>query len=181
MKNKLALIIISICICINHSLYSQNKTADTITFNCEFDSNIDKNTVAYKCNDFVLKAIPKKIYLIKNIRKNYKKDFEITKEPMPNMHNETIIDTIYRFTNKKNKISVYKSTSAEFVYDVDVQDKKFLFGKIHTGISKDDFKKKFRLSELPQDNVIMSDSENKINNGCHQANGLLPVERGEAK
>lgn len=66
--------------------------------------------------------------------------FKITKEPIANIHNPEVVDTVYHLKKGKNTIDVYKAAGKTFVYKAFIKSKKAnLANGIHPGMTREDF------------------------------------------
>jgi hypothetical protein len=71
-----------------------------------------------------------------------------------------VIDTIYTFSNSRNKIRIYRARHNDFVFVFDVTDPQFkLAGNISPRMTKELFIQKFHLTQTISDKVQISDSE----------------------
>lgn len=133
---------------------------DELLYNSKF-IRFDSNNIAnYECEDFVLNAIEN--YTIASIRQKYK-FLKFTQEPIINLHNPSIVDTIYSFSNKKNTVRFYRARHDDFIYIFDVSNSKFkLAGDIQPGMSKATFCRKFRISESIDSKIQLSDKNGNI-------------------
>lgn len=138
---------------------NRNKS-DTITFATICLKSNDKNVPDYSCNEFVMNAFSSG-FKLKTLIKNKNDFFNISKEPVVNIHDSAVVDTAYFFSNRKNEISIYKAVHAELINRFDVSDKRFiLYGGIRVGITKEAFQKKFRIKSLKNDTVAIGDEDN---------------------
>lgn len=142
------------------SFQNKKTNKNNIVFKATFIQTDDNKILLYQCNEFVVKSIPKEIN-IKSLMKNKRDIYNIYKEPIKNIHDTTIIDTTYNFTNKQNWISIYKASHAEMVNHLETSDKRLIFyGDIKVGMTKETFKSKFKIKLLKDDNVIICDNDN---------------------
>ncbi|MFA9390122.1 MAG: hypothetical protein ACERKD_09960 [Prolixibacteraceae bacterium] len=133
---------------------------DELIYHTKF-IQLDSNHIAnYECDDFVLNALEN--YTIKSIRQEYN-FLKLTQEPIINLHNPSIVDTIYTFSHKKNTIKIYRARHNDFTYLFDVRYSKFkLAGAIQPGMSKATFCRKFNISETIDSKVQLSDKASNI-------------------
>ncbi len=111
----------------------------------------------YQCDDYSAFNIEPRCKVIDSL---YHGILQCTKEPLINTYDSTIVDTIYTYSNKLNKIVIYKAIGRELLSLYDVSDTVFeINGKIKPGISKDMFCRKFNINGLTQDTVDVGDLE----------------------
>jgi hypothetical protein len=119
----------------------------------------DSNKVAsFECNDFVSVALNN--YTIELLSRKFSGFLNCTKEPVINMHNAEVIDTIYTFSNPENEIQIYRSGQTDFISNFDVSDSRFnLTGNIKPGMSKESFSSKFQIKDTLVHEVEIINSE----------------------
>ena len=125
---------------------SARKTND---YKVQFHSKnyfIDSSKITFiECDEFVSNALSR--YNIEIITKIYPM-FDCTIEPVINSHDSSFIDTVYTFTDSKNKIQIYRAIHKDFVITFDVSDSKFgLRGKVKVGLTKELFIRKFQIDK----------------------------------
>ena len=80
-----------------------------------------------------------------NIIKMSRIKFKVTKEPVVNMHNPTVTDTIYHLKKGKNLISLYKGQYNTFVYHVVLRSRKAkLMAGVHPRMERQEFFNTFK-------------------------------------
>jgi hypothetical protein len=129
----------------------------TITFNSKLIDSIG-GVDYFQCDDYSAFKISPNTKSIDNTFHGY---FNFTKEPIINMQDSTIVDTIYKYVNHDNKIEIYKSYySGDLLMLYDVVDSIFeINGNIKPGISKDYFQKKFNIKGAIEDIVDIGNLE----------------------
>lgn len=66
--------------------------------------------------------------------------FKVTREPVANIHNPEVVDTVYHLKKGKNTIDVYKGNGKMFVYQAFLKSKKLnMANGIHPGITREVF------------------------------------------
>jgi hypothetical protein len=116
----------------------------------------------FHCNNFVANAFTSS-FKLKTLLKNKNNFFNISKQAVPNMHDSTIVDTAYNFSNRKNEISIYKASHAEMINRIDISDRRFyLQGQINIGMTKGNFKSKFSVNAIEGDTVVVTDDDNIV-------------------
>lgn len=96
---------------------------------------------------------------IANFKKNYGTLFSITKTPVKNIHEETIVDTIYTFSAGKTKIEVYKARHQDLLQSAYIDtDKISLKFNIKIGDTKDDIGRRLG-TKITSDKVQIGDLE----------------------
>lgn len=140
----------------------------------------DSNEVArFESEDFVSEAL--KNYTIKTVQHEYLHNLKCTKESIVNMHDPAIIDTIYNFSNHKNKIQIYRAKHKDLIILFDVTDQIFkLSGDIKPGMAKNVFLRKFHIAETEKNKVNITNAEGSIsfmfyfeNNRLKRINGQI--------
>ena len=111
-----------------------------------------------KNNDFISNALND--YEINSITKKYRKVLKCIKNPVVNIHNPSIIDTIYVFSDSKNKIEIYRALHADLIFTFDVSDSKYeLSNNIKPGITKDIFIENMKIKTAINDTVRIGHTE----------------------
>ncbi len=158
-KSLLALsILLGMASCNTLQLNKSDKltSEDNLSYNTKFIDINSNNAASYECENFVSNALDN--YSIASIRQNYQ-FLKCTKEPKINIHNPAIIDTIYTFSDNKNIIQIYRTQDKDFTFILDVSNPKFKFpGNIKPSMSKDDFSRKFNITELIDKKVQLTNS-----------------------
>lgn len=122
---------------------------------------VEKSGIAiYECEDFVSNALNN--YSISTLTKNHSY-LKCSKKPIVNIHNSSIIDTIYTFSNSKNNIQIYRSKQKDLIFSFDVTNSDLsLTGNIHTGMAKDQFFQIFQITVPINNKVQITDSNGTI-------------------
>ena len=122
----------------------------------------DSSLVAnFECEDFVSDALND--YTIAFLNKAYLSILNCSRESVVNRHDSAIIDTIYTFSNHKNKIQIYRAKQDEFIFTFNVTDSTFkLTGNVKPGMSKEAFAKKFQITEPLNSKVQLFNSEGNM-------------------
>jgi hypothetical protein len=82
------------------------------------------------------------------------------KEPVVNIHDSSIVDTIYTFSAPDNIIQIYRAKHADFIVTFEATDSRLnLAGDIKPGMSKGAFLKKFCIEHTLCDKFVICDSE----------------------
>jgi hypothetical protein len=161
LKNQIFLIIILAltgCNLTKHDKSSESVDEDTIVFHSN-NSYSDSSAVAtFECEDFVSEALNN--YTIPILNKEYKGILNCSKESVVNRHDSDVIDTIYTFSNAENKIQIYRAEENDFIFTFEVMDSIFkLTGNIKTGMTKENFIRKFQITETINNQVQIVNSE----------------------
>ncbi len=102
--------------------------------------------------------------------------FKVTKEPIANIHNPEVVDTVYHLKKGKNIISVYKGAGKVFVYQAFLKSKKAnLANNIHPGMSREDF---YLSLKGPKD---LGTEIHKIHNSEKTATATVNFKRNKVK
>lgn len=127
-----------------------------------FDTHsISGNVESFECNEFVWEAL--KEYSIGQMKQEFGSILTCTREPVTNIYNPDIIDTIFSFSDDNNEIRFYKARENCFVFTFTVTDAVFkLNGNIQTGMTKDDFASIFNIFKPVENVVIIKDSEGTV-------------------
>ncbi|MBN1159301.1 MAG: hypothetical protein JXA61_07955 [Bacteroidales bacterium] len=150
------LLIFTVCCNTRHTQRTSADPDDTITFISQL-IDITNGIPYYQSDDFYAFITEPDT---KNIDSLYKASFKVSVEPFVNIHDTTVVDTIYTFTYRENKIVIYKSRYKDLLVQFDVTDSMFeINGNISPGISKDYFTKKFNIDHLSQDTVDIGNLE----------------------
>jgi hypothetical protein len=121
-----------------------------------------KGGSCFHCNNFVTDAFTPG-FKLRTLLKNKNNFFNISKQAVTNMHDSSVVDTAYNFSNRKNEISIYKASHAEMINRIDVSDRRFsLKGSINVGMTKENFKNKFSIKSIDGDTVIITDEDNIV-------------------
>ena len=140
----------------NQSQMRSTNTDDTLTFKSQL-TNKQGGVPYYQSDDyFAFKIEPD----TKNIGSLYQIHFSCSKESVINKQDSTLIDTVFTYIYKNDKIKIYKTTDKDLLTLFDVTDTIFeINGKIRPGISKDYFSKKFNIKGLINDTVDIGNIE----------------------
>lgn len=126
----------------------------------------------FESNDFVSRALYN--YSIANLNRNYLNVLMCSKLTVVNEHDSTVTDTIYTYSDSKNKIQIYRAKQNDFVFTFDVTNPQFMLaGNIKPGMTKDEFYHKFRSSTHPNNIVEITDSEENMFFMFYFENNLL--------
>jgi len=133
----------------------------TIQFHSKSSFADSKEVACFESEDFVATALNH--YSIELFNKKFFSILNCSEESIVNRHDLTVIDTIYTFSNHKNKIQIYRAKHKDFIFLFDVTDKIFkLDGNIKPGMTKKDFFRKFLINEPKTDKVQITNSEGSI-------------------
>ena len=148
MKNLILIfIILGIASCNTRKIGKPTATVDKneILFHSQISSKEPSLIANYESEDFVSNALNN--YSIATINKEYR-FLKCTKESVVNIHDPSIIDTIYTFSNSENKIQIYRSKQKDIIFTFDVTDSRLvLAGNVKTGINEDLFSRKFNIAK----------------------------------
>jgi hypothetical protein len=112
-------------------------------------------------NDFALHPFPV-MPTPKNIHQVFKLKFQLKKVPFNNVHSNAI-DTIYRFSYGKSTINFYKSATKSLLQDAVIADAEIKLSKeVAVGISKEDFLRKFNVTDKVKDDIILITDEEEF-------------------
>jgi hypothetical protein len=79
------------------------------------------------------------------------------------MHDTTVTDTVYTFSNQANQIQIYRANQNDFIFTFNVTDSVFMLtGNIKPGMQKDDFMQKFHLMNMTNNKVKIFNSEGNM-------------------
>ena len=156
---------------------SLDELNDTITFKTQLIES-DSSIPYYQCDDYFAYNIQ---LSTKNVDSIYPAFFKCSKEPIINIYDSTIIDTICTFSKGDNMIKIYKSYySGDLLMLFDVADTIFkLNSNIRIGMSKDRFIKKFGLTGLKNDTIEIGNMEHTDAFRFYFKNNLLRRIRNE--
>lgn len=145
------------CNSIRFNKSTRPDNGDELHYSSKFVQIDSDNVSIYECEKFVLSAMEN--YSIESIQQEYK-FLKCAQSPEINLHNPAIVDTIYTFSNKKNRIRIYRSLHKDIIFMLDVTSSKFKFtGDIRPGMSKAAFIQTFGITELIDDKVQLINSE----------------------
>ncbi|MFB6344086.1 hypothetical protein ACE1ET_20375 [Saccharicrinis sp. FJH62] len=117
------------------------------------------NIPYYQCDDYNAFQIELDI---KSINSLYEDFFSCTKVPVINKYDQTIVDTIYMYTNEKNLMEFYRSSSnGDFLMLFDITDSLIEINNgIKTGLSKIELARKFNIKNIDNDTLDVGNLEN---------------------
>ena len=103
--------------------------------------------------------------------------FELKKIPETNIHNPSIIDTIYQFKNKSGNFNVYKASDKYILYDFLINGNSFTFQNgLKLGVSQSDLLKTLKIEAPKSDTVALGDLEqNSVVNFIFKSDKLVEV------
>ncbi len=133
----------------------------TFVYQSKYSFSDSRDLTCFECEDFISNALNN--YTIATINKEFLSLLNCTKELVVNKHDSATIDTVYTFSNSKNKIQIYRANQNDFIFTFDVTDPVFnLKGNVKPGMTKDDFLRKFRITETKNNKVKISNSEGNM-------------------
>jgi hypothetical protein len=99
---------------------------------------------------------------VEEIQKRYSDVFVTEKDPVENIHEEDVTDTVYTFRYHQTIISVYKSSEQDILQSAVIRDKDILLKRnIYIGMTKKAFAQGFNnLSENCPDYLEVGNAEN---------------------
>ncbi|MBN2481809.1 MAG: hypothetical protein JXB19_08720 [Bacteroidales bacterium] len=164
------IMIVMVCCNTRHSQRTSANPDDTITFRARLIDTTN-DVPYYESDDFYAFRIEPDT---KNIVSLYKVPFKLSKEPFVNIHDTTVVDTIYTYAYRDNKIVIYKSRYKDLLAQFDVTDSMFeINGKLSPGISKDYFLNKFNIDHLIHDTVDIGNMDRTDVNRFYFRNNTL--------
>jgi hypothetical protein len=96
---------------------------------------------------------------VRNFTKNYSGLFAITKKPVRNKYNNSIVDTIYTFSKGKTKIEIYHSREKDLLQSAYIDTDKVPFKyNMKVGNTKADIAKLLK-AKITKDKVQVGDLE----------------------
>ena len=159
MKNLIFIgLMITLIMSCNSRLASNSATnsSDSITFKSQLIES-DNSVPYYQCDDYNAFKIELNT---KSLDSLYRGFLKCSKEPIINKQDSTVIDSLYIYSYKNNKIKIYKAVHADLLALYDVTDSIFeLNGKIKPGMAKEKFAKKFNIIGLTKDTVDIGNLE----------------------
>lgn len=126
----------------------------------QYDSSYkENNSRQYFIHDeFAYQSAEK--YTVESLKENYLGFLKLEKTPTRNIHDTTIVDTIYEFQNKQDTIAFYRAKHKDLLKKFDVTSSKFpLYGCVATGQSKDSLKRQFGIKTHIGDTILIGDEE----------------------
>jgi len=138
----------------------------TPSFDCktksfQYDSSFSTNNGMnyYIVEDFANQAT--KNYTIEAIQKKYTEVLKQSKEPTTNIHDTSVVDTIYKFHGEKDTIEFYRAKHKDLLKTFSVSSPAFnLYGCISTEMKKDSLLNRFDIKHSAGD-VIKIGNEDK--------------------
>ena len=120
--------------------------------------NTDANHIAnFVSEDFVNEALNN--YTVTSLTKKYR-FLKSYRKPVTNTYDSTVTDTIYTFSNPKNKIEIYRAKHRDFVFTFDVTSAKLgLPGNIKPHMEKSTFFQIFSITQITANTIQMADSD----------------------
>jgi hypothetical protein len=133
----------------------------------------------FECNNFVDNALNK--YTIEVLGNKEFKFLKQSKRTVTNIHQIELRDTIYTFSDKANKIQIYRAKHVDIIYEFDVTDTKCkLLGNVGTGMTKAEFSNKFNILKPVKNKIKIGNSNGTQaftfyfnNNKIQRINALL--------
>jgi len=134
---------------------------DCKTKSFQYDSSftINGGIKYYIAEDFANQAT--KDYTIEAIQKKYTDFFKQYTEPTTNIHDTSVVDTIYKFHDENDTIEFYRAKHKDLLKKFNVTSPAFsLYGCISTGMKKDSLLNRFNIKHSAGD-VIKVGNEDK--------------------
>lgn len=126
----------------------------------------------FECDEFVSNALNN--FTINVLSCDFKNQLKCTKEFVKNVHDTITVDTIYTFSDAQNKIQIYRAKLNDFIIKFEVKDSIFILpGNIKTGISKDEFSKKFVIIEKLNNKVQINTNDGSMKLTFYFENNIL--------
>jgi len=180
MKNLFLIFLILKLTSCNHAKLGESTidvNEDTTLFHSKF-SNSDEGA-SFECDSFASNALNK--YTVAIINQKFSSILNYSKESVVNRHDSAVTDTIYTFSKPENIIQIYRAKHDDFIFTFDVTDSLFkLKGNVRTGMTKENFSRKFRITKTIKNKVqiVNSDGTSKFmfyfeNNRLKRINSYL--------
>lgn len=116
---------------------------------------------SFECDNFTTAALAG--YTINLIEKNYAGILKRTIEPVTNLHDPDITDTIFTYSNSKNKIQIYKAKHGDFIFTFDVTDPLLrLNAGVGPGMTRNNFIHIFHISNSQSNNMNIVNSDGTV-------------------
>lgn len=148
------------CNILRNDISTVNTNNDKILFHSKNYFTDSSKVTFIECNEFVSNALSR--YNIAIITKIYPM-FDCTIEPVINSHDSSFIDTVYTFSDSKNKIQIYRARHKDFVITFDVTNSKFgLRSNVKVGITKKLFIRKFQIKKSISNEVQVVNSDSSM-------------------
>jgi len=129
------------------------------SFNYDSSFTINGDINYYIAEDFASQAT--RNYTIEAIQKEYTDMLKQSKEPTTNIHDTSVVDTIYKFHGKKDTIEFYRAKHKDLLKKFSVASPAFtLYGCMSTGMKKDSLMNRFNIKHSAG-NVIKIGNEEK--------------------
>lgn len=143
----------------NKNMRGKKKLSIILILIAPFVSAQDNHDQPYIQNDsFVTNAFGFPA-TVQNFQKNYGSIVSISKKPIKNVHNNTVVDTIYTFSVGNTKIEIYKARHGDILKSAYIDtDKIPLKYNIKVGTSKVNVAKKLK-AKIIADKVQVGDLE----------------------
>jgi hypothetical protein len=146
------------CNTIKHGKSPMVDKENAMQFPTKYSFTDSMNIANFESELFASDALNK--YSINSINKEFLNYLSCTKTAIANKYNVAIVDTIYTYSNSKNRIQIYRAKENDFIVTFDVSDSIYkLSGNVKPGISKDFFVKKFKITKPINSKVQISNNE----------------------
>jgi len=144
---------------------SSTKKMSVPNFDCNpksfnYDSSFTTNNGInyYIVEDFANRAT--KNYTIEAIQKEYTDILKQSKEPTTNIHDTSVVDTIYKFHGKKDTIEFYRAKHKDLIKKFSAASPAFtLYGCISTEMKKDSLLNQFDIKDSVGDVIKITNKD----------------------
>lgn len=136
---------------------------DCQTKNFHYDSSytLNQRTKYYIVEDFANQAT--KNYTIEAIQKKYSGFLNQQKKPTTNIHDTSVVDTIYKFYKEKDTIEIYRAKHKDLLKKLDVTSPAFtLYGCVAAGMKKDSLLNQFDIKHSVNEAIKIGNEEKSV-------------------
>ena len=138
-----------------------NRVCDTLRIATRYDKMSREGIPTFITDSFTSQAA--ETFSIESLRKDHSELLPLRKEPFRNIHDTTVIDTIYHFSGARDTITFYSSRRKNFMIYLHLTSPELVLGScIRPGMSRETFRSVFGISKPFEDAVQLANSDGTL-------------------
>ena len=140
---------------------SLSKACDTMKIATRYAEMSREGIPTFITDSFTSRAA--ETFTIESLKKRHSELLPLEKEPFRNIHDTTVIDTIYRFSGARDTITFYSSRKKNFMIYLHLTSSELVLGScICPGMTRETFRSVFGISKPFGDIVQLANSDGTL-------------------
>ncbi len=140
---------------------SISKACDTMKIATRYAEMSRKGIPTFITDSFTNRAVES--FTIESLQENHSELVPLKKEPFRNIHDTTVIDTIYRFSGSRDTITFYSSRKKNFMIYLHLTSSELVLDScIRPGMTRKTFRSVFGISKPFGDIVQLANSDGTL-------------------